>query len=58
MKHVNANIDTVSFYNVLGELVIDTSNSRAVDVSKLNTGIYFVAFKIDGKEVIKKVVKE
>ncbi len=58
IKHAGANIDAVSFYNVLGELVLKTSNSHAIDVSKLNTGIYFVTFKIDGKEVIRKIVKE
>ncbi len=48
----------VSVYNTLGELVYRTINSQQLTINLSNqaTGIYFVKLKVDGEEVIKKVI--
>ena len=45
-------------YNVLGYLVLSSTNAIVINVPTRKTGIYFVKFKLEGKEVIKQIVKE
>ncbi len=56
IKHTNISIDNGSMYDVSGKLVLSTSDSRTIDVSNLNPGLYFVKIEIENKEVIKKIV--
>ena len=50
----------VRVFSLTGSLVseqkVDSNNS--VDVSKLNTGIYFIIANIEGKQIIKKIIKK
>lgn len=54
----NSNINTISIYNVIGKLVLSTNYSNTINLSKLNSGLYFVKFNMDNKVVIKKIIKE
>lgn len=50
-------IETVKIYNLQGQLIKEGSSNR-VDVSQLNTGLYFIQLSVDGKTVTKKFIKE
>ncbi|WP_452231173.1 T9SS type A sorting domain-containing protein [Lacinutrix sp. MEBiC02404] len=45
MKHAYRSIGPAYMYNVLCNLVLSSANSIVVNVSTLNSGIYFVKFK-------------
>ncbi len=52
-----------SVYNLLGKLVIyqpnvSISQSHAIDVSKLNNGVYFVRINSDAGTITKKIIKK
>ncbi|WP_170233939.1 T9SS type A sorting domain-containing protein [Bizionia myxarmorum] len=58
ITHPNIHINNVVLYDVLGKLVLNTSNSTEIDVSNINAGLYFVKFEIENREVIKKIIIE
>ena len=50
-------IETVKIYNLQGQLIKEVS-TNSIDVSNLNTGLYFVQVTVDGKSITKKFIKE
>lgn len=57
----NANIDTVSVYNILGQEVLKSSpksNTATLQTNELQKGVYMVTTEIEGKLSTSKVVKE
>ena len=50
-------IETVKIYNLQGQLIKEVS-TNSIDVSNLNTGLYFVQVTIEGKSITKKFIKE
>ncbi|MDD7885384.1 TIM-barrel domain-containing protein [Flavivirga sp. 57AJ16] len=53
-------VTKVSIFSPTGSLVLEqeVSNNNSVDVSKLNTGVYFIIANIKGKQIVKKFIKE
>jgi len=52
-------INNITIYNVLGELVLDQNNNlKSVDISSLQTGLYFIRIKTIEGEIVKKVIKK
>ena len=49
--------DILNIYNLQGQLINETKNNQ-IDVSQLNKGLYFVSIIIDGKNIVKKFIKE
>ncbi|MEL6811088.1 MAG: T9SS type A sorting domain-containing protein [Bacteroidota bacterium] len=50
---------TVEIYNVLGSLLTrQTTNTNAIDVANLPSGIYLLRMEVDNSIVTKKIVKE
>lgn len=55
----NTQIDNVEVFNNLGQMVLSVKNSFELDITPLNTGLYFVKFlDINGKIGISKIIKE
>ena len=50
-------IETIKIYSLQGRLVKEVS-STSLDVSQLNTGLYFVQINFEGKTITKKFIKE
>jgi len=50
-------IESLRIYSLQGHLIKEVSTSR-VDVSNLNTGLYFVQVLLDGKTITKKFIKK
>lgn len=53
----------IKMFNVLGEVVYSDhyenfGQTKSIDISNLSTGIYFLDISLDGKRVMKKIVKE
>lgn len=54
----NTLIAQIEVYNYLGQVVMDNNNQNTIDISKLNTGLYFIKIKgIKGDSGIKKILK-
>jgi len=53
----NNTIFSTDIYNITGQLVSITSNQDYLNISKLNSGIYFVKIKYNNTVVTKKIVK-
>jgi len=54
------NMEAISFFNVLGQQVYSENlqkNTAAIDVSKLQTGVYVVKATISGKSVTSRMIK-
>ena len=51
------NLQSVEVYNLLGQLVMNTTSS-VINMDDLNQGVYFVRIMADGKTVTKRVVKQ
>lgn len=51
------NFQSVEVFNVVGQQVL-TSNEAVVDMSGLQQGIYFIRVAADGKNVVKRIVKQ
>jgi Leucine-rich repeat (LRR) protein len=49
-------IDSLQLYTLQGQL-IDESQNNQIDVSTLTSGLYFVSVMIDGKNIVKKFIK-
>ncbi|WOD42075.1 T9SS type A sorting domain-containing protein [Hwangdonia lutea] len=56
INHKGYDIDNVAIYNVIGKLVLDAKVSRSIDVSKFNSGLYFVRIRIENQELVKKLL--
>ncbi len=54
-KHI---INAIEFYDILGKRVFITKSRTEVDVSHLNSGVYFMKIKADGGNITKKIVVE
>ena len=51
-------INNITIYNVLGKLVLLQKNTTSVDITSLQTGIYFLKINTLEGNIIKKVIKE
>jgi photosystem II stability/assembly factor-like uncharacterized protein len=56
----NTSINNVSILDISGKVVLNSNNfnSNSVDISKLQSGVYFVKFSSDEKSIVKKFIKE
>ncbi len=54
-KHI---INAIEFYDILGKRVLISKSRTEVDVSHLNSGVYFMKIKSDGGNITKKIVVE
>ena len=53
------NIEAVSVYNTMGKLVLqDVQEKELIDVSELNSGLYFVRIVFNNHEIVKKIIIE
>lgn len=51
-------IDAIDIYDVRGKLVMSCLNtSQSINISKLNSGIYFVKVSLNGKITTRKIIK-
>ena len=53
---INGNFDYLEIFDVFGKLILSSNFKKVIDVSKLSNGIYFVDFKSDKKNSIKKII--
>ncbi|PZU87815.1 MAG: hypothetical protein DI529_06510 [Chryseobacterium sp.] len=51
-------INSISVYNVAGQIVKIAQNTNAVDMSKLSAGVYVIKTDIEGKTETSKVIKK
>ena len=51
-------IDKIELYSILGKKVHETANANTIDISNLNSGIYFVQFYSGNRNITKKIIKE
>jgi hypothetical protein len=51
-------IPSLTVYNLLGEMVLQTPLANKVDLTSLRTGIYFLEFSNNSVTSIKKNIKE
>ena len=53
---------SIEIFNVLGKKVLETENSllteQSINLASLNSGVYLVQIKADGKSITKKLVKQ
>jgi hypothetical protein len=54
--NINKNVD-ITIYNILGDVVIHKTNTNALDVSRLNSGVYNLQIMCNNKLVNKTIVK-
>jgi hypothetical protein len=53
------NIDAISVYDIMGKLVLrDIQEKDKIDVTKLNSGLYFVRLHVNNNEIVKKLIIE
>ena len=53
------NIETISIYNLNGIMVYSgTYNTEGIDVSNLNSGVYFVNIKTENHDITRRIVKK
>ncbi|GGG47434.1 hypothetical protein GCM10010976_18570 [Bizionia arctica] len=58
---INSNliIESIKIYSTTGRLVLNTKlQSNKIDLSNLNSGIYFIKFQSQNKTITKKIIKE
>lgn len=54
----NLEIEKMSITDVAGKLVFETtSQMESIDISNLQSGVYFIRFNTEGKTVVKKFIK-
>jgi hypothetical protein len=58
IKYGGYDLDHVSFHDVFGKLVLNTSDFDTIDVSKLNSGLYFMQIQGDNVKITKKIIVE
>uniref|UniRef100_UPI00404A6C8E T9SS type A sorting domain-containing protein n=1 Tax=Gelidibacter sp. TaxID=2018083 RepID=UPI00404A6C8E len=51
-------IKAIEMYNILGKQVLKVANNHQIDVSSLNSGVYFIKIYSDKGEITKKIIKE
>jgi hypothetical protein len=49
---------SITMYSLSGQIVLNEINSKTVDISHLETGVYFINVSIDGLTYIRKVIKQ
>jgi hypothetical protein len=54
--NINKHVD-ITIYNILGDVVIHKTNTNALDVSRLNSGVYNLQIMCNNKLVNKIIVK-
>ena len=55
----NLELNKVSLYDSLGKMVLESLQTKLVDVSQLSSGLYFVnVYTEDGKRAVKKIIIE
>ena len=53
------NIEALSVYNTMGKLVLrEVQDNELIDVSELNSGLYFVRIVFNNHEIVKKIIIE
>ena len=55
--NINKNVN-ITIYNILGDVVIRKTNTNALDVSRLNPGIYNLQIMCNNKLVNKTIIKK
>ncbi|MGK0449253.1 MAG: hypothetical protein ACJA2M_003058 [Polaribacter sp.] len=50
-------IEQIKIYTLQGQLINETTNNQ-IDVSLFSSGLYFASIVIDGKNIVKKFIKE
>ena len=55
--NINKNVD-ITIYNILGDMIISKTNTNALDVSRLNPGVYNLQIMCNNKLVNKIIVKK
>ena len=55
--NINKNVD-ITIYNILGDMIISKTNTNALDVSRLNPGIYNLGITCNNKLVNKIIIKK
>ena len=57
--NISVLVDEVQINNLIGDIILYSPNpTNAIDISHLNKGMYFITLKINGKQLIYKLVKE
>lgn len=51
-------IDKMSVYNIMGEKIMETTNTNHINISHFSQGIYILSVENDGKSSIQKIVKK
>lgn len=51
-------IDKIELYSTLGKKEIDVSSNNSINISALNSGIYFVKIYTGDRNIIKKIIKK
>lgn len=51
-------VDTYEIFNTKAQIVSKGLNNNTIDISKLNAGLYFVNFQIEGNIYIRKIIKK
>ncbi|SHG70358.1 T9SS type A sorting domain-containing protein [Winogradskyella jejuensis] len=54
----STSINSISVFNLLGQQVINTSQTEKIDISHLESGIYLVKLKTESGEQTKRIIKE
>jgi hypothetical protein len=45
-------------FNISGQLVINETNKKVIDINHLESGVYFMNIKVDNITYIRKVIKQ
>jgi len=56
--HANTSVDKIEVYNMLGSKIGTTVNSKTVDLSSFESGVYLLKLFFDGTSVTKRVIKQ
>jgi hypothetical protein len=57
--HISAKValSSLALYNVYGKLILKKeNNTNSLDVSRLNSGVYFLEVSTNAEKVVKKVI--
>ncbi len=58
MIYIDASAERIEIVNAIGMSVLKTTNNNSINVSELNSGIYFITIKTDSGSHTQKVIKE
>ena len=45
-------------YSISGQVVLNSFNEKTIDISHLETGVYFMNVSVNGLTYIRKVIKQ